>query len=104
MFGNDKHMISPDDVAFGKEAIRETMARLARVGKQLDWQTVPRGAIDWIIAESANMYDHNLAWSIMESARQAMVAEGQLDAPIFSSETWHMLKPDALRAACKRGS
>jgi hypothetical protein len=50
------------------------------------------------------MYDHNLAWSIMESARQAMVAEGQLDAPIFSSETWHMLKPDALRAACKRGS
>jgi hypothetical protein len=94
MFKSDKHMISSDDVAFGKEAIRETMAKLARAGMQLNCQTVPQGAIAWIIAESAKMYDHNRAWSIMESARQEMIADRQLDAPIFSSGPWRILKPE----------
>ena len=103
MFKNEKHVISSDDIAFGKEAIRETMASLARAGMQLNWQTVPRGAIAWIVTESAELYDHNLAWSIMESARQEMIADGQLDAPIFSSESWHMLRLEAPRADRKSG-
>ena len=98
MSKSDKHVISADDISFGKEAIRETMARLARAGMQLNCQTVPQGAIAWIVAESGAMYDHDRASSIMESARQEMIADRQLDAPMLSSESWHILKPEALEA------
>lgn len=103
MFKNSKHVINSDNVAFGKEAIRETMARLARAGTRLNCQTVPQGAIAWIIAESAMVYDHNCAWSIMESARQEMIADRQLDAPIFSLESWHILKPKTVGVNQKSG-
>lgn len=103
LFRNDKDMITPDDIAFGKEAICETMARLARAGMQLNYETVSRGAIAWIIAESGEMYDHDQARSIMESARQAMIADRQLDAPIVSSQSWHILKPGTPGADRKSG-
>ena len=103
MFKDDKDMIRPDDIAFGKEAIREAMARLARAGMQLNYETVSQGAIAWIIAESGEMYDHNQAWSIMESARQAMIADRQLDAPTVSSQPWQILKPETQGADRKNG-
>ena len=103
LFKDDKDMIRPDDIAFGKEAIREAMARLARAGMQLNYETVSQGAIAWIIAESGEMYDHNQAWSIMESARQAMIADRQLDAPTVSSQPWQILKPETQGADRKNG-
>ncbi|HET9415617.1 MAG TPA: hypothetical protein VFO74_16005 [Pseudolabrys sp.] len=70
---------------------------------QLNYQMVPRGAIAWIIGERAEMYDHNRVWSIMESARQEMISDGHLTAPIFSSGSWRILRPETPGADRKNG-
>lgn len=75
-----------------EQAILITMKKLIASGSRMDIQTVREAAVKALVDMARDALTESDAWREIRTARDRLVAKGDIDAPLKREDRWRLLR------------